>query len=381
MSNEIKVQDFFKNENSIIEGLTHSQIKGVKTPLALKIIDVSKTLPTMSEEEYQQCFLQMVSDASRIQNAGLDLNDHDLIYPIKRGKKICLQMHYLAPFRVAKRLGYNIIPSFYPVFQGDVFNYKERRDDNNIVRYDINHQQINPFVSVNGESLVCGQIQGFCLRLIVSKLDEKGQDVPITETITFMSSDEVISRSIRGDNAIFKSEYKKVDTKWGKKDYKINLLEELTKKEINTSSIWYSDTKAMCFKTLSREAFRPLKESLPGLDGVFKIIDAEDRNETSFSSQEEESQIIDVSDYDKNIDLKNLPEHIKQKAVELHEIYMQNPSLAKKNFEEIRDMFKNVKQETRKEDIQKIINEKSHIISALSVNEEAKKTFDKWIGE
>ena len=380
-----------KDSNLLIAALKQHNIKDCQKPFAIKMMAAINDLLyntsaydyqsrlnikiKLTEKEEKQAFLTLVDGLSKINNSGLSVNDHELIYFVKRSKSLTVMTHYLAPFRVAKRAGYMIVPTFYEVYQNEEFEVDEVRDAENKILYNIKHKKLEFDRNINIEKLVKNNVfKGFALRLSVSIIHSDGKIEFLFEAFTSMTPQEIIDRSNRGDNGIYLSRWETKKDGSGKKEKVITDI-------INKNSIWYSDTKAMVYKTLIREITRPLREALPKLEKMYEFMDYEEEQE--LKSQEtpldKASNTVDATFTEqKDIDLKNPSEDLKKDVNELLQIYEVNPQLAEQHLKDIsillieaNELKNNSERKTAK---QKIINTKAKFILALNAHDEKYKT-------
>ncbi len=390
-----------KDTDTLISALKQHNIKDCQKPFAIKLISAledlmnnttvydwktnSNTPVKLSQEEERQAFLTLVDGLSRVNNSGLSVNDHELIYFIKRGKLLTVSTHYSAPFRVAKDMGYMIVPTFYEIYSNEDFEVSERRNNEDKVLYDVKHKQLEFDRSITAEKLTNKTFKGFALRLSVSTIQVDGKINFLFEAFTSMTPQQVIDRSMRGDNGIFKSFWQKAtyDPKTKKKltDSKKVILNEL-----NEKSIWLSDTKAMVYKTLIREITRPLREALPQLEKMYQFMDYEEQEE--LKSHEDNplnktSKTVDTTFMEiKDVDLKNPDENLKKDVAELLQMYDVNPTLAEQHLKELTDLLNKaneiINNQERQNEKQKIINQKAkYILAVNSKNEKYKETLGK----
>lgn len=380
-----------KDTNLLISALKQHNIKDCQKPFAIKMMTAINDLLyntsvwdyesrsnikiKLTEKEEKQAFLTLIDGLSKVNNSGLSVNDHELIYFVKRSKSLTVMTHYSAPFRVAKQAGYMIIPTFYEVYQNEDFEVDEVRDAENKILYNIKHKKVEFDRNINIEKLVKNNVfKGFALRLSVSIIHPDGKIEFLFEAFTSMTPQQIIDRSNRGDNGIYLSKWET------KKDGSVK-KEKVITDIINKNSIWYSDTKAMVYKTLIREITRPLREALPRLEKMYQFMDYEEEQElkSQESPLDKASETVDATFVEqKDIDLKHPSEDLQKDVNELLQIYEVNPQLAEQHLKDISILLIEANElkdsNERRTAKQKVINTKAKFILALNAHNEKYKT-------
>lgn len=337
-SNELVSVDKIKTS------LAEYGVKKAGEPLLNKIMTAVVDLQAKkgSAFNYGKVALQLATDASRILNAGLNLDDHDLIYTIARGDVITLATHYEATLRVAKRRGYIIIPSFYPVFEGETIEFSEQ-DGEITVKVNENgkrfSREIKPDDLLNGNLIGCG------IKIDVRKMLKDGSMSSIVQRFERLSNEEIMKVQKYSSSGLFVMSWE-VNPKTGKK-FLTEKKDKDGKPILNNNSFWYIWTTKMVYKTCLRYCLSFIKESLPEFKEIYDFIDAEytidDEPPVGESRATTCEPIIDAEIVeDEKVDLNNPSPQMLQEINDLCELFSNNDSLADEKAIEIADRARSI---------------------------------------
>lgn len=319
--------------------------KSTSVPFATKMIEALKSLGTLTEQSALKAANVFLSDWQTLKNAGITVDDYDLIYPVKRGGVITLSVNVRGLLRAAARKGYRINLTFIsvPKEDGETTYFKENFYNGEIV-YTIEDLRKNGDREITPQRLIDGYFNKFMCRIEISEIKTNTR---IISNFCEMSNDEVMKAQAASDNGIFKSEWITVKNgRYEKKQKRIYDGKDGRELRINDTSIWAVWTAQMVEKTVVRRALKNIREVLPELKETIYAFDKDDVYETPPPVEIP----VEIPVETVNVDLENLTESQKEDVAEMFELFKANPKLATDKANEVMEMWNTGKS------LQEIIN-------------------------
>lgn len=308
---------------------------GMKTtcaPFAVKLVTALSTLDLDTEQEELNAANTILSGLQTLMQGGIVAEDYDKIDFVKRGKTIVASARVEAFLRASARKGYRITDTIIAVPKEDYETtyFKENFFDGDII-YTLEDKRYNSDRAVTAQRLIDKYFSKFICRLDIHDVK---QNKRVVMTTCEISIDDMLAIAATSEQGLYKSEWRKVDTGFGKKNKKF------ITNELNTDTFWVKWTGEMVNKTVIRRALKRVKEVLPELSDSIYAFEQDDYVENESA---EEKTIIDipVEELDENVKLNKLTTEQQAECTELYELYKANPKLAEDKFTEISGLIEN----------------------------------------
>ena len=325
---------------------------GLKTdciPFAVKLITATKELNLATEQENLAAANTLLSGLQTLSQGGILPEDYDKIDFVKRGKTIVPSARVEAFLRAAARKGYTIIDTIVAVPQedNDGTYFREVFSNDNIV-YVLEDSRKNMDRAITALRLKDKYFSKFLCRLDIHEA-KTGRRVAMISCD--MSIDDMLQVSMSSAQGIFKSEWRKVEGKYGPKN------EKVITDDLNSGTFWIKWTGEMVNKTIIRRALKRVKEVLPELR---EPIYAFEQDEYTPPVEEiKEAPVIEIPVKAENVNLKAFTEEQKADCKEMYDIFCQNPKLAEDKAAELEYSI------LSGADVQDVINKEYASIAAL----------------
>ena len=304
-----------------------------------------------SRELLEKATLSLCGSLQEIQRIGIDLNRSDGWFVSGYKTDLKAQYEYKALLRVASENGFPAFVRFEYILKDEKFATYD--DERGIIRVDYRDECLDKSITL--ENMEKKFRMFFCL------IDIKNKDGKLIHQQKVQMTPEEIMKS--------KASSSTKDSYEGKEwDNDIRGWKKVTK-----YSVWHKFSKQMVQKTLVKNGFRMLRETVPGLGEFFKFEEVEDTHEIGKSFKTDNIKEQDIKIIDLKSDIDKPSEEQKKEIGQLKDEYKNTPEMKAYNKKKILEGLLSCKEI---KDYQTFIN--SYIIKILSLDVGEKEEREKY---